>query len=488
MNPPFTNRAKMGEKFPAETQRSLRDRADLMEQKLTQADPGLMEFADKNSIGPLFVGLADHCVERSDGTLTMINPTIALTTPSGQNERLALAKRFHIHTVLTSHQPRQINLSQHTNINESIVVMRRHDGIKPPTRFINLDRMPVDDGEVADFHRCLLDCEEGLMANGWGEVSYWPAERIEAGDWTAAIWRSPKLADSAMRYANHPDLNAIGKDPIYQTGRSLSGLFEPSGSDVLGSFPVLKSKGADAQMTIQSIPDEHWIPKDRNEEELLLNGGIYPRVKNLMKNAGYLLVTDGQRANTGRLTAVADAVEYIGGGWMPVTGLSANEAKAAAVFINSTAGRLQLMRNAGRTLEFPMYRPAGVGNVKIPDIKDDRIRGTLADCWERTKDMKVSQFRDGECKVRRLWDEAVADAMGWDSAELERLRLLLHAEPHVRGLGYGQYADEIEQDDAISVDDGDIKQFVGPATSTKFKVEMQRRPVGKVQATRRLIT
>ena len=194
MNPPFTNRTKMGEKFPDETQTALRGRADVMEQRLTQADRGLREFTDKNSIGPLFVGLADHCVERSDGTMTMINPTIALTAPSGLRERLALAQRFHIHTVLTSHQPRNINMSQHTSINESIVVMRRHDGPKPPTRFINLDVMPVDDGEVADFHRCLLDCEKGLMANGWGEVSYWPAERINVGDWTPAIWRSPRLA------------------------------------------------------------------------------------------------------------------------------------------------------------------------------------------------------------------------------------------------------------------------------------------------------
>ena len=157
MNPPFTNRANMGEKFPQETQKTLRARADGLEGKLAQADPGLEGFADKNSIGPLFVGLADHCVERSDGVLTMINPTIALTTPSGQRERLALAKRFHIHTVLTSHQPRNINLSQHTAINESIVVMRRHEGDKPPTRFINLDRLPADEDDAADLHGCLFN-------------------------------------------------------------------------------------------------------------------------------------------------------------------------------------------------------------------------------------------------------------------------------------------------------------------------------------------
>ena len=441
MNPPFTSRSKMGEKFPAETQTALRDRADLMEQELTQADSGLVEFADKNSIEPLFVGLADHCVERSDGTLTIINPTIALTAPSSQRKRLALARRFHIHTVLTSHQPRNINLSQHTSINESIVVMRRHAGDKPPTRFINLDRMPVDDGEVANFHRCLLDCEEGLIANGWGEISYWPAERIEAGDWTPAIWRSPELAKAAIQYASHPNLLAIKDLPEYivrQSGRRVSENMERASQFDAGSTPILYGKGADAQTTIEGQPDEFWIAQKGRESQ----------TEHYLEWKSHLLITEGQRNNTARLTAVAANEKYIGGGWHPVTGMSPEVAKATAVFINSTLGRLQVMRNAGRTIEFPIYRPAGINNVRIPDIKDERIRGILADCWERTKDMVVPQFRDGECEVRRLWDEAVAEAMGWDAAELTLLRLLLHQEPHVRGLGYGQYADEVEVEPA----------------------------------------
>ena len=102
------------------------------------------------------------------------------------------------------------------------------------------------------------------------------------------------------------------------------------------------------------------------------------------------------------------------------------------------------MRNPGRKIVFPTYSAVEAARLRIPTVKNDRIRKTLADCWERTKDMIVPQFRDGECEVRRLWDEAVAEAMSWDPAELTRLRLLLHKEPHVRGLGYGQYADEAE--------------------------------------------
>ena len=40
--------------------------------------------------------------------------------------------------------------------------------------------------------------------------------------------------------------------------------------------------------------------------------------------------------------------------------------------------------------------------------------------------MEVPRFREGECEVRRHRGEAVAEAMGWDPSELERLCLLLH--------------------------------------------------------------
>ena len=209
-----------------------------------------------------------------------------------------------------------------------------------------------------------------------------------------------------------------------------------------GSFPILKSKSADAQISIQSRPDEYWIPRNRDESVRLANGGTYPEADKILEKAGHLLLTAGQDTGTGRLTATAGDEMYIGFGWTPVTGLTATEAKALAVFINSTPGRLQLMRTPGRKLNFPQYNPAGQSKIRIPDVRNDaRIRQILSACWERTRSQPVPQFRDGECAVRRQWDAAVAEALCWDAAELTRLRHLLHQEPHVRGLGYGQYAD-----------------------------------------------
>ena len=442
MNPPFTNRSKMGEKFPESIQQALRERIDQMRTLLAQADPELKNLATQNSVRPNFVSLADHCIPRDNGVMAMINPTIALTGTSGSEERRILSRRYHVHTILTCHQPGQINLSQNTNVNESIVVLRRHeDGNKPPTRFINLDRLPMDDDAVAGWHSSLLECEQGLIPNGWGEVSYWPAERIAQGDWTPAIWRSPDLAAAAYVYASGEDMLNIEQENIYAAGQRVRQFCKVAGESDEDAFALLYSKGADGQTKVSAMPDRYYRPKDPDSESCLRG------VDNLKVRAGHLLITDGQRSSTARLTAVASDSEYIGMSWMPVAGFSPEASKATAVFLNSTPGRLQIMRNAGRTIEFPMYMPGAYANIRIPNIEDARIRGILAACWERTKDMTVPQFRDGECEVRRLWDEAVADAMNWDAEELAHLRNLLHNEPHVRGLGYGQYADEAEPPD-----------------------------------------
>ena len=395
MNPPFTNRAKMGEKFPNETQRALRSRVDDMEKLLVRSDWKMDDFTDKNSIGPLFVALADQCLQRQVGVLAMINPTIALCAPSGLNERRILAERYHIDTILTCHQPGNINLSQHTNVNESIIVMRRHEGTKSPTRFVNLDRLPSNESQVDEMHQALMNCPEGQMEDGWGVVSYWPSESIEAGDWTPAIWRSPRLAEAADEFAHEPSLQPLGSIPgcvAHDGSRRVRENFDRSHPDNEESIPILESKGAEGQKTIKSTPDGHWVFKKGRERQ----------ARHYLEWSSHLLITAGQDNSTARLTATASDDKYLGQTWFPVVGLSPDEAKTVAIFTNSTLGRLQIMRGPGKKLTFPTYSPRATNDLRIPDIKDDRIRQILVDCWERTKDIPVPQFRDGECRVRLM--------------------------------------------------------------------------------------
>ena len=346
--------------------------------------------------------------------------------------------------MLTGRWPREFTLSQNVEIDECMVIAVAHDGTRAPTRFIHLDRMPHDEDGVAELHQALLDCLDGPLDDGWGEVSYWPSDRITEGDWTPAIWRSPELAEASRRFSTHRGMRTI-REHGYSCEATLQMMdkknFIPARPGKLGSFPIISSKGAHGQTTIRSTPDAKWEPTNTDEERRILNGGTYPEVDKLLAKAGHLLVTSGQAPSTARVSAIADANKYVGRGWLPVTGPNVQAAKAIAVFINSTAGRLQLLRNAGRKIAFPQYNPKPIENLCIPNIEDSQVKSVLADCWERTKDMVVPQFQDGECEVRQMWDEAVAEAMGWDPDELARLRELLNNEPHVRGLGYNQYAD-----------------------------------------------
>ena len=87
-------------------------------------------------------------------------------------------------------------------------------------------------------------------------------------------------------------------------------------------------------------------------------------MKQILEKAGRLPVSAGQRTDTARLAATASEEKYVGNGWMPVTCLSLQEAKAAAVFTNSTVGCLQLMRTSGKTLDFPIYSVAEAENPR----------------------------------------------------------------------------------------------------------------------------
>ncbi|MCY4576683.1 MAG: hypothetical protein OXC55_08860, partial [Chloroflexi bacterium] len=423
---------------------------DGLERALVQNDRELDGFSTQNAIGPLFVALADKCLNASSGVLAMVNPTVSLTTPSGQRERQVLAKRFHIHTLVTSHQPGEINLSQNTSINESLIIARRsgrREGTRLPTRIISLDRMPTDDGEVAELHERLVRCERGLLSDGWGEVSEWPVERIEAGDWTAGVFRAPELAEAAFDLATHKSLfrmedqNMVPSAVLLGGGRGYERRVD---TNAPGIFPVLYSKSAEAQLAIRGLPDQHWAPKKSVPRRQWVDvpgadGRQHPDTARLMNHASHLLVTSGQDTGTGRLTAVAQEERCVGLGWLPVPGVTLEQAKAAAVFLNATAGRVELLRNPGRKLAFPQYNPAGLKVIRLPDLADRGMVDGLARCWEATAEMEVPQYRDGECDVRRIWDDAVADVLGWDKDWLAGLRHLLHREPHVRGLGYNQF-------------------------------------------------
>ena len=450
MNPPFTNRTKMGQKFDEVIRKDMRQRIDVFSKELVNNDASMNGVANENSIAPMFVALAEKCLSEQ-GIMGMIRPTIALTAPSGLRERKFLAERYHIHTLLTCHQPRNMNLAVDVNEHHSIIIAKRQQGSKPPTRVISLDQFPFDEEHAEEFHKSLLEFETGLIPNGWGQVSEWPWEKIKEGDWSAAIWRAPKLAEETIALAEDERLISLGElEMLPRRCDEANSKFDECDKGTIDGFGILESTGSEAQKRIYGVPDEYRKPKKPKILENIVEGVDHPDKQKLMKKAGYLLVTSGQNSNSARLTSVVCDVPRVGIGWLPIPSekLNYQQAKGLSVFLNSTLGRLQIMRNAGRTLEFPRYSPAGYKQVRVPKISDPKVLDPLVECWEETKEMDVPQYRegdvDGNYNVRKLWDEAVAKVLNRSPEELEELRLLLHKEPHVCGIGYNQFYDSVE--------------------------------------------
>ena len=242
------------------------------------------------------------------------------------------------------------------------------------------------------------------------------------------MWRSPVLADMAARFAADDALKQLASIGLsgHSTGRQLSNGYACSTVDTTGAFPILDSKSVDVQQSIEGKPDQYWAWQGDGPPPIL-------------SKSGHLFVTLGQYMSSARLTALSPAEAFVGRGWMPVTGATPQQAKALAVFINSTVGRALLMRMAGQFLHFPSFKVAAVNRLSVPDITDDEISSPLAECWEATRSETVPPNRDGYTDVRRRWDAAVCNTLGWDSDEVTQMGEMLAREPRVRGVAHGQW-------------------------------------------------
>ena len=446
-NPPFVTREKLGAKFGSEGQRAIRERIDKSQEELETKLPEYAGFSEKTTTRPLYLALGLLAMEPASGVLGTVIPTVGLLAPSGLAERRKLASELHIRYVVTCHEPGQENLSQSFRadpVNESLVVgtrVGRNDGLT--TTFVSLDRFPRS---VIEAHALADAIAAGADIDGQTcEVSN---ERMRNGDWSAAGWRNLKLDEAAQLIDRHPMLTPMREIPSVEMEAPGDGAFTPCpGSerretastrrvpnedvDIL----VYQSKAEHAHLTMATKPDTaakiKKIPaRVTGAERISQAENAQARWANVR---GRLLVSAGQRINTGRLAAVVDTTADggLGTNWKPVQGIDDTTAVAWAVWLNSTLGRIAMLRNRGKTLAFPVYRPSGMTTTRCPDPGATRAIDALNAAYEQTKNEETPQYREGRCAVRDTWDEAVARTLGIDVETIFEYAELLASEPAV---------------------------------------------------------
>ena len=447
-NPPFVTREKLGAKFGNEVQGAIRERIDKSQDELENTLPEYAGFTQKTTTGPLYLALGLLAMEPGSGVLGTVIPTVGLLAPSGLAERRKLGSDLHIRYVVTCHEPGEENLSQ-SSINESLVVgtrMGRNDGLA--TTFVSLDRFPRS---VVEAHALADAIAQGGDIDGQRcEVSN---ERMRNGDWSAVGWRNLTLDHAAQLIDRHPMLTRMcdlagvtmrapghgAFTPCPGSGRreTVSTRCVPNEDvDIL----VYQSKAEHAHLTIATTPDTaakiKKIPASvTGTERIATAEKAHARWSNVR---GRLLVSAGQDTKTGRLAAVVDTTADggLGTNWKPIQGIDDSTALAWAVWLNSTLGRIAMLRNRGKKLAFPVYRPSGMTTTRCPDPGETEAIEALNAAYELTKNEETPQYRDGRCAVRDTWDEAVAQALGIDVETIFEYAELLASEPAVSHMNW----------------------------------------------------
>ena len=459
-NPPFVTREKLGAKFGSEVQRAIRERIDKSQEELENKLPEYAGFSEKTTTQPLYLALGLLAMEPASGVLGTVIPTVGLLAPSGLAERRKLGSELHIRYVVTCHEPGEENLSQSSRadpVNESLVVgtrMGRNDGLA--TTFVSLDRFPRS---VVEAHAVADAIAGGGDIDGQRcEVSN---ERMRNGDWSAVGWMNLKLDEAAQLIDRHPMLKRMCDIPGVTMRAPGDGAFTPCpGSerretastrrvpnedvDIL----VYQSKAEHAHLTMATKPDtaakiKNIPPSVMGPERIATAEKAHARWSNVR---GRLLVSAGQRTNTGRLAAVVDTTADggLGTNWKPIQGTDDSTAIAWAVWLNSTLGRIAMLRNRGKTLAFPVYRPSGMTTTRCPDPGETEAIEALNAAYELTKNEETPQYRDGRCAVRDTWDEAVAQALGIDVETIFEYAELLAREPAVSPTSWTRTLTELD--------------------------------------------
>lgn len=424
MNPPFTRDSLRFDQMGSDDEKELKKAERALLEQL-----GTTWFTDRTSVSPMFTLLADELCKYRGATFAKVMPSTAGTNTSGLQERIFYNERWHVETVITSHDPRRIYFSENTAITESLMVARRREsGQEPqPTRFINLAINPASAFEALTL---AADAERGDFAN-WGTVYLNSAEHMAAGDWLPMLFYNGELTDAArtLQSGCAGRLKPLGDmASLAPGGRAVRAAFRRVRVRQSPDMRALWEHKTSERTTMAATPDRFIAPRIGEENAAAARWAHRSRL--LIVNRLYQLRT--------ATTSVLCEPAVVGSAWEAVT---PNESdideetimKAWCIWANSSAGVLGFLAISQRKLTYPRFSMDGLRSLPFPDPDSvpDAI-AALSSAYDALAESALLPLPQAhECQTRAAIDSAVADALGPDLAHIHTWRTLIAHEPNV---------------------------------------------------------
>jgi len=420
MNAPFTENRKRGRKFSADAVKDMQRHELDIRDRVQQRDAAAGGVITTNSISTFFTPLAERILDQEWGVLAKVLPITGCTGASGVAERKFLAERFQIERVVTTHDPRRIAFSENTGIHECLLICRRRiDGDQLPTEFVSLGRMPETTEEAVKVSRAIASGDIG----SWGQVCTWPAELVQAGDWSPAQWYDGALAKIVRQLEGHSDFVQAGA--VLTTGATRQAAQDSWQRDSSGDDPqcirVFDSVSAKVRRTMLDTPEQPVVPGGRRAH---LHQAVLGTSANLLFATRFDTVS-------GRLTALWSEVATFGFGWLPAKGPDRLYEQALCAWWNSSVGRMLLLNRRARKLTYPKWSVKHLTSMPCPRPGSSGSVA-LTEAWQRVNLVPLLTMREAEdCETRRVIDEAAAVAVGVGPEIVADWRRRLATEPTV---------------------------------------------------------
>lgn len=430
MNPPFTRDSLRHDQFSEADEGLLKGREDVLFK-----DGPVHRSGNSGS----FLVLADHLLKEGHGTVAAILPLVTATNASSLPIRKFVANKFHVETIVTSHDPERVHFSENTKIGEMLLVGRRwsRDAEKPPTRVVNLAVNPATPSEAISLAH---DINENASAVGeFASIQEWSSKRMCSGDWGAVQFLAPFLCEKFAELTAGATFDSVplGKlASVGPAGQAVRGVFVMSAMPTPDGMKAIWYHKADVISSMQAANDTHIRPKSDRD-------AIASKYWSMR---GRLMLPTRVRLNTVRTMAVRLTEPGLGSAWVPCRFLASDDIDASdaekvlCVYLNSSLGVLATLGN--RSARVPAYSQLSMDDLRrlvVPDVTSltPHAIQDLVSCFDRLAGSNIRAIADASvCETRRALDRSVSAALDVDGDLVNEIRNQLTAEPSITGKRY----------------------------------------------------